>query len=90
MSRTMAEEKTSANPAKWNLASHVANLEASIIREILKISSQPGVISFAGGLPAPEMFPIEELKILQGCKFSLPTPYRPMLMIYQMISNQKI
>jgi len=38
------------------------NLEASIIREILKISSQPGVISFAGGLPAPELFPIEELR----------------------------
>ena len=62
MSRTMAEDKVNANPAKWKLASHVADLEASIIREILKISSQPGVISFAGGLPAPEMFPLEELK----------------------------
>ena len=62
MSRTKAEEKFSADPASWGLASHVADLEASIIREILKISSQPGVISFAGGLPAPEMFPLEELK----------------------------
>lgn len=62
MSKSMAEKISVADPANWNLASHVADLEASIIREILKISSQPGVISFAGGLPAPEMFPIEELK----------------------------
>ncbi len=62
MSKTMAENKVTADPANWILASHVADLDASIIREILKISSQPGVISFAGGLPAPEMFPLEELK----------------------------
>ena len=37
-------------------------LESSVIRDILKYSSQPGVISFAGGLPAPELFPVEELK----------------------------
>jgi 2-aminoadipate transaminase len=32
----------------------------SIIRELLKLTLQPDVISFAGGLPAPEMFPIDE------------------------------
>lgn len=37
-------------------------LESSIIRDILKYSSQPGVISFSGGLPAPDLFPIDELK----------------------------
>ncbi len=31
------------------------------IREILKVVSQPGMISLAGGIPAPETFPIEEL-----------------------------
>jgi len=46
----------------WEIAPHVVKLETSIIREILKISSQPGVISFAGGLPAPELFPLEDLK----------------------------
>lgn len=46
----------------WKLASTVVDMEASIIREILKISSQPGVISFAGGLPAPELFPLEDLR----------------------------
>lgn len=50
------------HPEKWQIAPHVIRLETSIIREILKISSQPGVISFAGGLPAPELFPLEHLK----------------------------
>jgi 2-aminoadipate transaminase len=49
-------------PEKWDIAPHVLSLETSIIREILKISSKPGVISFAGGLPAPEMFPLEDMK----------------------------
>jgi 2-aminoadipate transaminase len=47
---------------KWRIAPHVIRLETSIIREILKISSQPGIISFAGGLPAPDLFPIELIK----------------------------
>ena len=37
-------------------------LKASEIREILKITQQPDMISFAGGLPAPELFPVEEMK----------------------------
>lgn len=51
---------------KWKIAPHVIKLETSIIREILKISSQPGVISFAGGLPAPELFPLESLSKMAG------------------------
>lgn len=34
---------------------------ASAIRELLKVIGMPGMISFAGGLPTPEMFPAEEL-----------------------------
>lgn len=34
-------------------------LKASAIREILKVTEMPDVISFAGGLPAPELFPVE-------------------------------
>jgi 2-aminoadipate transaminase len=34
---------------------------SSIIREVLKITQQPDVISFAGGLPAPEAFPVEQI-----------------------------
>lgn len=39
----------------------MANLQASEIREILKLTSKPEVISFAGGLPAPELFPVNEV-----------------------------
>jgi 2-aminoadipate transaminase len=38
------------------------NIGSSAIRELLKLTSQPDVISFAGGMPAPEVFPIEEFK----------------------------
>ncbi len=57
----LAEVKQQVNPDKWPIAPHVKNLEASIIREILKVTSQPGIISFAGGLPAPELFPLKDL-----------------------------
>jgi 2-aminoadipate transaminase len=42
-------------------AERIGGLKSSAIREILKITSRPGVISFAGGLPAPELFPVEEI-----------------------------
>lgn len=38
------------------------SLKASEIREILKITQMPDVISFAGGMPAPELFPIKEME----------------------------
>ena len=38
------------------------NLKASEIRELLKLTTMPEIISFAGGLPAPELFPTEDLK----------------------------
>lgn len=40
------------------------NLKASEIRELLKLTTMPEIISFAGGLPAPELFPTEDLKKL--------------------------
>ncbi len=43
-------------------ARRLDGMKASEIRELLKITQRPEVISFAGGLPAPESFPIEELK----------------------------
>ncbi|MBC8532123.1 aminotransferase-like domain-containing protein [Gehongia tenuis] len=46
----------------YSFARRMANLTASEIREILKVTARPEVISFAGGLPAPELFPIEEIK----------------------------
>lgn len=37
-------------------------IKASEIRELLKLTVRPEIISFAGGLPAPELFPVEEMK----------------------------
>ena len=39
----------------------VARSKASAIRELLKIIAQPQIISFAGGLPAADLFPVEEI-----------------------------
>lgn len=48
-----------------NIFSNIANnMKRSAIREILKLTQQPDMISFAGGLPAPESFPIEDLKAI--------------------------
>jgi 2-aminoadipate transaminase len=38
------------------------NMKKSVIRELLKLTQQPDIISFAGGLPAPETFPVEDLR----------------------------
>lgn len=43
------------------LAKRMSQIKASEIREILKITEQDDVVSFAGGLPAPELFPVEEI-----------------------------
>ena len=43
-------------------AKRMSYLKASEIREILKVTERPEVISFAGGLPAPELFPVKEIK----------------------------
>lgn len=43
-------------------ANRMALLKASEIRELLKLTEQPDIISFAGGLPASELFPIEKVK----------------------------
>lgn len=37
-------------------------MKRSMIRELLKLSQKPGIISFGGGFPAPDSFPIEEIK----------------------------
>jgi 2-aminoadipate transaminase len=42
-------------------ASRMDQLTGSAIRELLALASKPEIISFAGGLPAPELFPVEEM-----------------------------
>ncbi|WP_438482776.1 PLP-dependent aminotransferase family protein [Oleiharenicola lentus] len=42
-------------------AERMRTMRPSTIREILKVTAQPEIISFAGGLPAPELFPVAEV-----------------------------
>jgi 2-aminoadipate transaminase len=37
----------------WTLAARAHKMNPSVIREILKVTEKPGIISFAGGLPSP-------------------------------------
>jgi 2-aminoadipate transaminase len=46
-------------------AQRLQRMKSSAIRELLKLTEQPDIISFGGGLPAPEVFPVEEFK--QAC-----------------------
>jgi 2-aminoadipate transaminase len=48
------------------LSNRIQNVPESFIRSILKVSSQPDVISFAGGLPNADLFPIKDLE--DACK----------------------
>ncbi len=43
-------------------STNIKVMKKSVIRELLKLTQRPEVISFAGGLPAPESFPVEQLK----------------------------
>lgn len=45
-----------------NYAKRAEHVARSATREILKVLDRPEIISFAGGLPAPELFPVEEIK----------------------------
>lgn len=44
---------------KWTQAARAEKMNPSVIREILKVTEKPGIISFAGGLPSPKTFPID-------------------------------
>lgn len=44
-----------------HFAGRMSKMPVSAIREILKVTEQPEIISFAGGLPAPELFPVAEI-----------------------------
>jgi 2-aminoadipate transaminase len=52
------------------LAKRTQRMEASAIREILKVASSPGIVSLAGGLPAAESFPLEIMEQLMGSVLS--------------------
>ncbi len=49
---------------KWNnhFAERASRMTRSAVRELLKLTAQPGMISLAGGLPSPDLFPMERVK----------------------------
>ncbi|MFN8412909.1 MAG: PLP-dependent aminotransferase family protein [Anaerolineales bacterium] len=49
-------------PWEYRFAHRTQKMGSSVIRELLKFTEQPDIISFAGGLPAPEVFPVKEFQ----------------------------
>lgn len=48
---------------------NIANMSGNVIREILKLTQQPDIISFAGGMPANDSFPVESLQEISALTF---------------------
>lgn len=49
-------------PSPFQLARRTQRMNPSVVRELLKLTEQPGVLTLAGGLPAPELFPVEAVR----------------------------
>lgn len=47
---------------EWAISARAQKITSSAIREILKVTERPEVISFAGGLPSPATFPIDRIQ----------------------------
>jgi 2-aminoadipate transaminase len=56
-------------PWEYRYAHRMQKMGSSVIRELLKLTEQPDIISFAGGLPAPEVFPVKEFR--EACNYVL-------------------
>src|SRR5438270_991368 len=56
-------------PTPWShrYAHRTKEVKSSAIRELLKLTQHPEVISFAGGMPAPDLFPIQQLQAACEC-----------------------
>jgi len=49
-------------PMQWQFSQRAQKLQSSVIREILKVTMRPEIISFAGGLPSPATFPVDQMR----------------------------
>jgi 2-aminoadipate transaminase len=58
-------------PWEYRFANRTRQMGSSVIRELLKLTEQPDIISFGGGLPAPEVFPVK--KFQEACNTVLKT-----------------
>jgi len=50
-----------------HLAARTEGMKSSAIRELLKLTQQDDIISFAGGMPAPSLFPLREIE--EACRY---------------------
>ncbi|MDQ2818142.1 MAG: PLP-dependent aminotransferase family protein [Candidatus Eremiobacteraeota bacterium] len=57
---SLTQREANVDLSVFRFAERTGRLKASAIREILKVTAMPDVISFAGGLPAPELFPVDD------------------------------
>ena len=64
------EAETTHSIDEWQITGIARHLKPSAIRELLKIATRPGMISFAGGLPAPELFPVDDLRAAADLVFA--------------------
>jgi 2-aminoadipate transaminase len=51
-----------STPWQHRYAQRTQRMTSSAICELLKLTEQPDIISFAGGLPAQELFPVDEIR----------------------------
>ena len=75
-------------PWEYRYAHRIQRMESSVFRELLMLTEQPDIISFAGALPAPDVFPVEQFReacnhVLdnfgpQALQYSTTEGYRPL------------
>jgi 2-aminoadipate transaminase len=77
--KAIQTEHFASTDTLWALrfAQRTLGVSSSTIRELLKLTEQPDIISFAGGLPAPEVFPIERIE--EATRYVLETHGRAAL-----------
>src|SRR5947209_12200243 len=82
------QDMTTQDTWSERYAARTRRMTSSAIRELLKVTEQPGFISFAGGLPAPELFPVQEVAAVSerilaesgpiALQYSATEGYRPL------------
>ena len=73
---------------KWIQAQRAEKMNPSVIREILKVTEKPGIISFAGGLPSPKASPVDAFAA--ACSAVLITDGRAALQSFVTASIKQI
>src|SRR5215211_797910 len=63
-----------AKDSNYRFARRMSQMTVSAVREILKVTERPEIISFAGGMPAPELFPVAAIARAHADVFSNEGP----------------